>query len=89
VVKEESETPPQYSSPGVGLPAVNCPYVSHHVVQALALSVADDHLELKGVERTAIVRLRPSSRSARPWLTAISASPFEFSYQRLRLAADR
>ena len=32
---------------------------------------------------------RPRSRSARPWLTAISASPFEFSYQRPRLAADR
>src|ERR1700740_553971 len=25
---------------------------------------------------------RPRSRSARPWLTAISASPFEFSYQK-------
>src|SRR5262249_28277763 len=26
--------------------------------------------------------VRPSSRSARPWLTAISTSPFEFSYQK-------
>jgi hypothetical protein len=25
---------------------------------------------------------RPSSRSARAWLTAITASPFEFSYQK-------
>jgi hypothetical protein len=25
--------------------------------------------------------VRPSSRSARPWFTAISTSPFEFSYQ--------
>jgi hypothetical protein len=76
--------------PGVCLPAVNCSYVSRAIITWCRLSPSPSRTTTsnsRGSNRTADRKTELAVRA--PLVDGDFGNPFEFSYQRLRLAADR